>query len=196
MKRERRGPAWSAGIEIRKDEETGSTKLVSHAPPWESMSVDLGGFREKFERGAFNNLDQDIVATFDHNDSQLLGRTAAGTLSVAEDDDGLRYEVDLPDTTAGRDLSALVERGDIRGSSFEFAVAAGGESWSEDDEGNPIRTITNARLYQVGPVVNPAYQDTSVALRSRDEWAAQQVREQQDERLAAARRRLRLAESE
>jgi len=196
MKRERRGPAWSADIEIRKDDESGSTTLVSHAPPWESLSGDLGGFVEKFERGAFNNLDHDIVATFDHNNSQLLGRTSAGTLSVSEDDKGLRYAVELPGTSIGSDLEVLIARGDIRGSSFEFSVEPGGESWSEDDDGNAVRTVTNARLYQVGPVVNPAYQDTSVALRSMETWAAEKVIEGDADKIAAHRRRLKLAEIE
>jgi len=167
--------------------------LISHAPPWGSLSEDMMGFQEKFERGSFVNLDDDIVATFNHNSSAILGRTAAGTLDLEEDDEGLRYEVDLPDTTVGQDLAKSIRRGDIRGSSFEFSVEPGGEKWETAKDGLPIRTVTKARLYQVGPVTNPAYQDTSVALRSLDEW-----RKASDPGpvgdIGAAKRRLRLAE--
>jgi len=193
-------------IEIEsRDGEEGMT-LVSHAPPWESLSQNLGGFQEQFVRGAFTNLDEDIVATYNHNPSAILGRTVAGTLAVAEDDDGLRYEVSLPDTTVGRDLSESIRRGDVRGSSFEFVVEPGGEEWSKDEDGTDLRTVTSARLFQVGPVTNPAYSDTSVALRSLEDHrkaeqdiideAEKAKAETQAEAIEQAKRRLRLAEAE
>src|SRR5262249_31979044 len=82
---------------------------------------------EQIAPGAFDRAlkDQDDVrALFNHNADYVLGRTASGTLRMTEDDKGLRYEADLPDTTVARDLAAMVERGDINGSSFAFAVEA------------------------------------------------------------------------
>jgi HK97 family phage prohead protease len=188
-------------IRIEKRDDDGSVTLVSHAPPWESLSVDLGGFREKFERGAFVNLDDDIVSTFEHDSSKILGRRSADTLRLKEDGDGLRYEVDLDgERTTDRDLVRSIDRGDVNGSSFEFAVNHGGEKWEEDDEGRSIRTVVKggARLFQVGPVTNAAYQETTVALRSLDTWRSDKDgwAQTREEALARAKRRLRLAEAE
>ena len=52
----------------------------------------------------------------------MLGRNQAGTLRLSEDDTGLAYEIDLPDTQAARDVYALIERGDVSQSSFAFKV--------------------------------------------------------------------------
>lgn len=160
-------------IRIRRGED-GKRTLVSTAPPWDTLSQDLGGFRERFARGAFGDLDEaDIISTVEHDGRMLIGRTPL-TLRLEDTDEGLRYEVDLPDTSAGRDLAELVERGDIRGSSFEFSVESDGDDWEQDDEVGWIRTVRSARLYQVGPVTNPAYQDgTQVALRSLDRVKAE-----------------------
>lgn len=184
-------------IELREGDD-GSLTLVSHAPPWESLSVDMGGFREKFERGAFSNLVDDIVATYEHNSGDILGRTSAGTLRLKDDENGLRYAVDLDDTTVAQDVGKRVKNGNVRGSSFEFAVRDGGDAWTEDENGRAIRTVLKggAKLFQVGPVTRPAYQDTSVALRSLEHWHSEQTASDTSAKLSAARRRLRLAEAE
>ncbi len=162
------------GIELRSDDEGGATTLVSVAPPYETLSVPMSmgngkTFRERFTPGAFGDLTgADIMATYEHDTRQVLGRTP-GTLRLEETPTGLRYEVELPDTTTGRDVGALVKRGDVRGSSFEFSVAEDGDSWDENDDGTWTRTVRSATLYQVGPVLNPAYPvGTDVALRSLD----------------------------
>ncbi len=186
----------SEDVEIRIDEDDeGVTRLVSHAPPWGTWSVDLGGFRERFERGAFGATG-DVIATFEHDNSKVLGRTP-NTLRLKDEKDGLRYEVELPDTTTGRDVAELVRRGDVRGSSFEFRVKAGGEAWSEDDDGAVTRTITDAELLQVGPVMKPAYPvGSDVALRSYEEARGNRDSEWEREMARKRRiRRLRLAEA-
>lgn len=151
--------------ECRMVEDEQGRWLVSVAPPWGTLSVDLGGFREQFTRGAFSE-GGDVIATFEHDGRFLLGRTAAGTMRSVDTDAGREYRVLLPDTRAGKDVATHVERGDIRGSSFEFSVPEGGETWEEQD-GVWVRTVNSAILYQQGPVTNPAYVDgTDVALRS------------------------------
>jgi len=159
-------------VEIRADEETGTRTLTGTAPPYGILSVDLGGFREKFAPGAFgDSLSGDVISTFEHDGRMILGRTSAGTLRLEDQKKGLHYAVDLPDTTAGRDLAVSVDRGDVAGSSFEFRVKAGGEEWDEKKDGNVTRTVTDAELFQVGPVTQPAYpKGTKVALRSLEEW--------------------------
>lgn len=123
---------------------------------------------ERIARGAFRSAIQegdDVRALLNHNSDALLGRTMSGTLRISEDDQGLAYSVDLPDTQLGKDVAELVDRGDISGSSFGFIVEQ--ESWREEEmEGGmrlAIRTIENVRLLDVGPVTYPAYGGTSVA---------------------------------
>jgi HK97 family phage prohead protease len=124
---------------------------------------------ERIMPGAFDAvLAQDVRCLYDHESDRLLGRTKSGTLRLALDAAGLRYEVDLPDTTTGRDVTVSVERKDITGSSFAFSLADGGAHWLT--EGNrEIRVITRVEaLYDVGPVTYPAYEAATTGLRSVD----------------------------
>lgn len=158
----------STSMEVREAED-GATTLVGYGAVFDSLSQDLGGFREKIDPKAFNRTVQnqkDILATLNHNVDALLGRTSAGTLRLGIDEVGVRYEVDLPQTSTGLDVAVLAQRGDLFGSSFTFSVTKDGEAWDKDENGNRIRTLTEVRLYELGPVVSPAYLDTTVALRS------------------------------
>lgn len=109
----------------------------------------------------------DVRGLYNHDPGQVLGRTAAGTMRLKTDARGLRYEIDLPDTQAARDLSALIQRGDISGSSFSFSVSDAGQTWRRDEKrGVAVRTITNvSALVDVGPVTFPAYAGTTAATR-------------------------------
>lgn len=146
------------------------------AVPWNSLSVDLGGFREQFAPGAFGDLsDLDVVATFNHNYELIVGRTPS-TLTLSEDGEGLRYEITPPDTTAARDLLANLASDLVRGSSFTFSILPDGDKWREDDDGTMIRTVTAAKLYEVAPVVNPAYPESTAGRRSLEKWREEQGR--------------------
>lgn len=133
-----------------------------------NSEADIGGwFREKIAPGAFSEaVKADVRALFDHDRGRVIGRTAAGTLRLAEDDTGLAVEIDLPDTSDGRDVATLISRGDITGMSFGFRVTK--EEWDETTE-PPLRTIKGVELEEVSVVAFPAYVDTSVAMRSLDE---------------------------
>jgi HK97 family phage prohead protease len=124
---------------------------------------------ERILPGAFDGVmsaNDDARALFNHDPNHILGRLSAGTLRLSVDDVGLRYEIDLPDTQAGRDVATSIERGDLSGSSFGFKLAAGGARWAKD-EVMDVRNIEKlGRLFDVGPVTYPAYQGTSAALRS------------------------------
>ena len=139
---------------------------------FDQLSRNLGWFREKFERGAFDDvLKNDIVALFNHDNNLILGRTTSNTLKVWSDDEGLHYEFEAPNTTAGRDLVESMKRGDVSQSSFSFSIQD--EKWEEDEEQGEIRTVLKVkRLYDVSPVVTPAYPQTvsEIAKRSYDEW--------------------------
>ena len=134
-----------------------------------ALSENLGGFREKIDPSAFDNvLDNDVRALFNHDPNLILGRTTAGTLSLSVDERGLKYNFTAPDTTTGRDLMVSLERGDVTQSSFGFIVEE--DDWTEDENGMTIRTIKKVgRLLDVSPVTYPAYpsaDDLTLAKRS------------------------------
>ncbi|MEA6468658.1 HK97 family phage prohead protease, partial [Salmonella enterica subsp. enterica serovar Newport] len=125
-------------------------KLVGYAVRWNSLSeVIWDEFREQFAPGAFKDSlasGSDVRALYEHNYTQLLGRTKSGTLVLAEDDTGLRFELTPPNTQLGNDVLELVERGDISGMSFGFRALK--ESW--DITPTPyIRTVTAAELREI-----------------------------------------------
>lgn len=138
------------------------------AAVFNSLSDDLGGFRERIDPAAFDGvIGDDVRALKNHNPDWVLGRTKAGTLQLRVKPEGLEYEYSDPDTTYSRDLIKSMTRGDITQSSFAFRVLD--DKWEKVD-GEMIRTITAfERLYDVSPVTYPAYPDTTVAKRSLDQ---------------------------
>lgn len=139
-------------------------KLTGYIAKFDSPTT-IGDFTEVIRRGAFAASlasGADILALADHDYSRVLGRTRSGTLTLAEDDTGLAFSLELPDTQAGRDLAALAQRGDLGGCSFAFNVPAGGDHWNGD-----TRELRNVVLDEVSIVQSrPAYADTTVNLRS------------------------------
>lgn len=150
----------------------GTPRIVGHAALFDRLSEDLGGFRERIRPGAFAaSLERDDVrALFNHDPNLILGRNRAGTLRLTEDADGLAIAIDPPDTQVARDLLVSIGRGDVSQMSFGFAVQPGGQVWEKDAEGRVLRTLTAVRLYDVSPVVFPAYPDTAVAVRALAAW--------------------------
>lgn len=164
MHKEIRTATASLKVETRDDDEL---RLVGHAAVFNSLSEDLGGFRERIEPGAFrSSLGGDVRALFNHDTNFVLGRTTSGTLSISEDERGLRVDISPPANGFMRDLvMAPIERGDINQMSFGFRVRAGGSRFEEDDDGNVIRTLSDIELFEVSPVTFPAYPDTDIASR-------------------------------
>ena len=167
--------------ELKVEERSGGrTVIIGYGAVYDRLSLDLGGFREKISPGAFDNIltrqrgKQDVVALFNHDKNYVLGRTSSGTLELSSDAKGLKYEVTPPTTRS--DILELITRRDVRGSSFGFSVKNGGDSWSTDDKGS-VRSVNDVSgLYDVGPVLTPAYPDSSVqaALRSYEAWMESQ----------------------
>jgi HK97 family phage prohead protease len=152
-----------SNVEVR--EENGKNTVVGYGAVFNSESNNLGGFTEFIARDAFNGRENDDVRfLLNHDANYIMGRTTSQTLRLSVDDKGLRYEVDIPDTTAGRDLLVSLKRGDITQSSFAFIVEE--DSWDQGEKG-AIRTIKKvSRLYDVSAVTYPAYEEASVGLRS------------------------------
>lgn len=141
--------------------------LVGYASVFDQLSQVLWDFREKVAPGAFRSAIEngdDVRALWNHDPSFVLGRTRSGTLSLAEDERGLRVEITPPSSPLVDSFLASVERGDVTQMSIGFSVLD--ETWDKDEEGQYIRTVRKVKLYDVSPVTFPAYTGTEVALRS------------------------------
>ena len=142
--------------------------LHGHAAIFNS-EADLGGFVEVIRNGAFRTSlegGSNIRALYHHDGSALLGTTRGRTLQLREDAHGLAFELALPDTSHGRDLAILVDRGDVAGCSFGFKVRDGGDRW-EQRGAQLVRELLDVELVEITLTSDPAYADTSVAMRSR-----------------------------
>lgn len=150
--------------EIKK---TDGAKIAKGYAALFDVEADIGGvFREKIAPGAFSEaINDDVRALINHDSGRVIGRTASKTLRLSEDDVGLSVEIDLPDTSDGRDLAIQLDRGDISGMSFGFRVTH--DEWDETKD-IPLRTIHKVELFEVSAVAFPAYDETSIALRSLD----------------------------
>jgi HK97 family phage prohead protease len=151
-------------VELR----AGSEKRTfgGYAAKFNTQSKNLGGFIERIDPGFFSKSRgdgwPDVIARYNHDDNMLLGTTGAGTLRLGTDNIGLVYEVDPPQSRS--DVYELVERGDVAKSSFAFQMFE--DDWTASDQGFPMRTLVSGKLIDVAPVNVPAYDDTSVGLRS------------------------------
>jgi len=158
-------------FEIREATEDKPAQLVGYAARFNSWSDDLGGFVERVKPGAFKKalMVSDVRALYNHDSNQLpLGRTPK-TLRLVEDSKGLKVEIDLPDTQIARDLVTSINRGDVSQMSFGFTVAQDGDEWREKD-GEVKRTIHEIReLFDVSPVVFPAYPATKISARTKEQ---------------------------
>lgn len=144
-------------------------KITGYAAKFGKWSVDLGGFTEKIRAGAFDKAleDSDVRALKNHDPSLLLGRSSSKTLRLSTNTVGLQFELDVPNTTTGRDVVEEIRRKDISGCSFSFTTAE--DDWKYNEDGTVQRTIIKiGELFDVGPVTYPAYPDTTVAVRSLD----------------------------
>ena len=160
-------------VESRAD---GRSVIRGYAVVYNRLSVDLGGFRERILPGAFDGVFSrqrgraDLVSYYNHNPDILLGRESSGTLKVWTDEKGVGFEVVPPASRA--DILELVARRDVKGASFTFSIDKNGEAFTTDENGRAIREVRAATIYELGPVVQPAYPSTSVsvAMRSYQRW--------------------------
>ena len=169
--------------EMRVDEGNPRT-VVGYASIFNSLSQDLGGFRELISDRAFESvMNDDVVALINHDMNFPLARTDNGSLQLSVDSKGLRYSFDVPEGLSyGNDLLINLKSGNIHESSFGFIVEE--DSWERKD-GQPIRTIEKvSRLIDVSPVTSPAYKGTSVSTvtkRNLDSYnEKQKTKESQD----------------
>ncbi|MBJ2111123.1 MULTISPECIES: HK97 family phage prohead protease [Proteus] len=143
-------------------------KLVGYVIKWGLRSHVLWDeFVEQFALNAFSNSlanGCDVLCLYEHDYTNLLGRTTSGTLQLTEDETGLRFELTPPDTQLGRDVLTLVERGDISGMSFGFRTIK--DQWDIGQEPY-VRTVLEAELHEITITSLPAYPDSGVEIAKR-----------------------------
>ena len=170
----------SFNIEFRNEPE--SRHIEGYGSVFNKRSVDLGGFTEIIADGAFDGVieNSDVKALLDHNpDRGILARSrnGKGSLTLSIDENGLKYAFDAPKTALGDEVIEGLQRGDYSQSSFAFTVED--ETWTKEADGSYLRTINKiGGLYDVSIVADPAYPDTSVAVRSLDAFKETEVREE------------------
>lgn len=137
-------------------------------------------FYEVIERGAFSDvLGDDVRALLNHDPNHLLARTKSGTLTLEQDDNGLKFRFDIPKSRD--DVLEMVERGDLDQNSFAFYIEE--DEW-KNEEGLDVRYIKKVReLRDITLATYPAYKDTSVSLaqRSYEQWQEEIKRESTEE---------------
>lgn len=147
-----------------------SRRFSGYAAKFNIPSQPLGYYEplvESIRKGAFKrslaNKDQEVIWNYEHNDGKILGRKSSGTVSIVEDDVGLRVEGDIPETSYGNDIIVSMKRKDLKYMSFAFVT----QKDSLDRSTTPMkRELIDVDLYDVAIVVNPAYLQTEAGLRS------------------------------
>ena len=140
--------------------------LTGRAVVYNALSSDRGGYRVRFEpRSMRLPQGRDARALYAHDERALLGRVSNGTLRISEDEQGVTFGLDLPDTTAGRDVAELVRRGDLQGCSFGMFGLS--HRWEEDD-GIETKVYESWELDELTLTGNPAFTQTSVRLAPED----------------------------
>jgi len=193
--------------EIRKEGEE-KPKIKGTAAVFDQLSDDLCGFKEIIRKGAFSEAmkSDEIYGLKNHNEDLVLGRTKSKTLSLSEDDIGLGFVIDPPDTTYANDLLVSMERGDMDKCSFAFVVDDESVKWYKKD-GVLIRDISKmAELWDVSIVTYPAFPQTQAYLFNKRIRTPQQVYKEyrsklsilkpelKQERLTLARNKLKIYE--
>ncbi|MEK5106525.1 HK97 family phage prohead protease [Cytobacillus sp. FSL K6-0129] len=148
----------------KRDGENQSLRVSGYAAVFNSKTSIGEYFEEMISPGAFSRTlseNGDIRALINHNFDKLIGRTKSGTLILSEDERGLKFEIDLPNTTYATDLAVSMARGDINQCSFGFFATE--ESWDYSIE-PALRTVNEAELFEISIVSIPAYENTEVAL--------------------------------
>lgn len=155
-----------------------SRRVEGYALVFNTLSRDFGGMVEEIDQHALDGVlaDSDVKCWMNHDSSRgALARCrgenipqspVGNSLELEIDATGLRYAFDAPNTDLGNELLEGLRRGDISQSSFAFTVKE--DKWERLEDGMVKRTILKFdRLYDVSPVYDPAYMDTSVEIDRR-----------------------------
>lgn len=134
---------------------------------WTDIRDSLGTYKERIAPGAFKRTlgQRSPVLQFDHGSHPLIGSLPLGSIrELREDKNGLFVRARLSDNWLIQPVRDAIREKAISGMSFRFRVID--DDWETDNAGNELRTIKEVELMELGPVVFPAYEQTSVAVRS------------------------------
>jgi HK97 family phage prohead protease len=134
---------------------------------WTDITDRQGTYKERIAPGAFKRSigQRTPVLQFDHGTHPLLGSLPLGSITaLREDRNGLFVKAKLSDNWLVEPVRDAIRDGGISGMSFRFRVIK--DEWGSDEGGNETRTVQEVELLELGPVVFPAYAQTSVAMRS------------------------------
>ena len=166
-------------LEIRR---SGGMRILSGRFNYGSMATirDRGRVRkERFEPRAFRFAIEDEARQIDvlvgHDYGKPIASRKAGTLQIADGEDGVTFEAQLPDdppswiTDAERAVAAGLMVGLSPGFTVPPASAVPDAERLEPEPGNPgvqIRVISEAVLREFSVVTSAAYTDAAVDLRA------------------------------
>lgn len=157
-------------IETRSNEENDDLIIEGYFASFHDTYTVWDNTTESIAPGAFDDcLDGDIRALYNHNTDFILGRTTNGTLELRQDDEGLwgRITLNRKDTDAVN-VYERIARKDITGCSFGFDIES--EERTVSDDGHVHYTITKVNpLFEISPVVFPAYEATHIDARGKNE---------------------------
>ena len=169
--------------ELRAESQGDEMSIVGYAALFNAESKDLGGFRETVAPGAFTRSlkgGSDVHCLRNHDPNLILGRTKNKTLTLEQDERGLKFRCALdPNQQSHRDLHASIKRGDMDECSFAFTVGKDGQDWQEkkgNDDWYAARTLKDVDLVDVSAVTYPAYGSTSVQARCFPDGFSQEIR--------------------
>lgn len=162
-------------IELRNAMDDESSKLIGYGIVYGQRTKIYSDLYEIIHPGAASDYlatNPDIRCALNHSMDHIFGRSKSGTASFVEDEFGVRYEVEPPDTQWSKDAMESIKRGDIDGSSFTFYVSEGNEKVTRQKDGSFLREIFKLDVIgEMGPVSYPAYEGTSAYARSlKDEY--------------------------
>jgi len=160
--------------ELRAGQGDSIGQIAGYSIVWDTPSTNLP-FIEVIKAGALDGVDlSKVLALYNHDFANVLGRVDSGTLKLDIDKHGLHFTLDIPNTTLGRDIYEQIKVGNLKGLSFRFTIADGGEQW-KNVNGKPVRYISKiATMREISIVSVPAYDDTSVEVtRSFKEFTKQ-----------------------
>ncbi len=164
----------SYAFEIRAEQNEDEMGVVTGRPIVYDSRTDLGYFDEVIERGALDGADlRDVRFLVNHDISKIpLARSrnnnANSTMQMTVDDQGMliRVNLDVKNNSEARNLYSAIERGDVSGMSFMFAVDS--DEWTELESDHPTRHVKKiSNVVEVSAVTFPAYEDTEISVRNK-----------------------------
>lgn len=150
-------------LHVRSDEQD-THQIEGTAIVYNEPSQDMG-FVEYIMPGALEGVDLgQLLLLYSHDYQNVLASIPSGSLAITDDDNGLHFTAELPNTTLGNDVAELIATNRVSGMSFGFKIADGGDTWSQGGDGITIHTVTQIEsMSEISITPIPAYQETQVS---------------------------------